>query len=241
MKTAVLLSTSRHPVSGRPALARLESQAIGLATRLGGEIVGIHAGERTDATREALGVGLTSVECLEMPADADPVPALIERLQAEKFDLVLAGRRGQGGLDTGLVPYLIAKALDRPIIADAAAIEAGSEAGTIRVDQALKKGARRRITVRLPAIVTVHSLAPAPAVFAYGASRRGEIRSLAVAEHAQDAATWAERPYRNRPRLMRTAGVATGDASEKLHVQPDPQEAAKLILDYLERNGIRSF
>ncbi|MER0239694.1 electron transfer flavoprotein subunit beta [Fulvimarina sp. MAC8] len=241
MKTAVLLSTSRHPVSGRPALARLESQAIGLAARLGGSVIGLHAGERTDATREALGVGLSSVECLEMPAEADPVPALIERLKAEDFDLVLAGRRGQGGLDTGLVPYLIAKALDRPLIADAVAIAAGSEPGIIRVDQALKKGARRRVTVRLPAIVTVHPLAPAPAVFAYGASRRGEIRSTAVAEQAPDPAIWSERPYRNRPRLMRTAEASSGDASEKLHVQPEPAEAAKLILDYLERNGIRSF
>lgn len=241
MKTAVLLSNSRNPVSGRSALARLESQAIGLATHLGGSVIGIHAGERTEATREALGVGLSAVECLETSADADPIPALIDRLKAEEFDLILAGRRGQGGLDTGLVPYLIAKALDRPIIADAVAIAAGSEAGTIRVDQALKKGARRRVTVRLPAIVTVHPLAPAPAVFVYGAARRGNIRSVPANSELADTSVWAERPYRNRPRLMRTTEASTGDTSEKLHVQPEPAEAARLILDYLERNGIRSF
>ncbi|MEN3793273.1 electron transfer flavoprotein subunit beta [Fulvimarina sp. MAC3] len=241
MKSAVLLSNSRHPVSGRPALARLEAQAIALVKRLGGSVSGLHAGEETDATREALGVGLSFVECLQMSDDADPVPVLIDRLKADQFDLILAGRRGQGGLDTGLVPYLIAKALDRPIIADVVAIEVGSEPGTIRVDQALKKGARRRVTVRLPAIMTVHPLAPSPAVFAYAAARRGEIRSVSVGEEVPNTSAFAERPYRNRPRLMRTAEASSGDVSEKLHVQPAPEEAARLILDYLERNGIRSF
>ncbi|MDY8110021.1 electron transfer flavoprotein subunit beta [Fulvimarina sp. 2208YS6-2-32] len=244
MNILICLSAARHPVSDRPALSRLEAQAIGLATRLDGRVTGLHAGPDGEAVREALGVGLSLVDHLAIGGGVDPLEALSARLRAEAPDLILAGRRGQGGEDSGLVPYCLAEALDLPLIADAVAIETGPRPGTIRVDQALKKGDRRRITVKLPAIVTVHPLAPAPAPFVFAAARRGTIRTLPVLERhdRQDAHPgWNERPYRARPKLMRTAATPAGDPAGKLHVDPAPEEAARLILDYLEKNGIRTF
>ncbi|RFC65176.1 electron transfer flavoprotein subunit beta [Fulvimarina endophytica] len=244
MKTTVLLSAARHPVSGREALARLEAQAIALATRLGGDIRGLHAGPESDALREALGVGLSKIDRIDAPNGSDPMEDLASHLRAAGPDLILAGRRGQGGLDSGLLPYRLAERLGLTLVADAIAIEAGSEAGTVRIDQALKKGDRRRVTVRLPVIVTVHPLAPPPAAFAYGAARRGMISTHPVNDPIRQegqGSEWEERPYRNRPKLMRTASASSGDAAEKLFVDPDPKEAARLILDYLERNGIRQF
>ncbi|MCQ0986670.1 adenine nucleotide alpha hydrolase family protein [Jiella marina] len=239
MKSVVLLSDARHPVSGRAVLSRLEAQAIGLGTALGGTLTGLHAGDCEDGVQESLGHGLSALDILSLPPEADPVSALTDFLKAQKADLILAGRRGEGGFDSGLLPYALAEALGLPILADAVALTPGEATDTLVVDQALAKGARRRVTVRLPALVTVHPLAPAPLPFAFGAMRRGTIRRH-VAE-AADASTdpVEERPYRARPKLMRTSSATA--SAENLHVGPEPEEAARLILDYLESNGIRRY
>ncbi len=96
MTIVVLLSAGRHPVSGAPVLPRMEAQAIRIAAALG-EAIGLHAGPDADAVREALGLGLTRIEHIAVSEGLDPVPALAARLAALGPDLVLAGRRGQGG------------------------------------------------------------------------------------------------------------------------------------------------
>ncbi|NDW04326.1 electron transfer flavoprotein subunit beta [Jiella pacifica] len=245
MKTVVLLSDARNPVSGRAQLSRLEAQAIGLAAELDESPQGLHVGPGEEGVSAGLGHGLCGLDVIEAPEGEDPLPALAAFLATSlKSDeppaLVLCGRRGEGGLDTGLVPYLLAEALGLPILADAVALRPGEASDTLVVDQAMAKGARRRVTIRLPAIVTVHPLAPPPLPFAFGRMRRGEIRRHAadVSEVPVDVDA-GERPHRARPKLMRTAGTASGGAN--LHVGPDPEEAARLILAYLEDNGIRRY
>lgn len=239
MKLVVLLSDARHPVSGRAVLSRLEAQAIGLGTTLGGTMTGLHAGAGEDGVQESLGHGLSALDVLSVPPEADPVPALTNFLKAQKADLILAGRRGEGGFDSGLLPYALADVLGLPILADAVALTPGEATGTLVVDQAMAKGARRRVTVRLPAVVTVHPLAPPPLPFAFGAMRRGTIRRHMAEPAASSPENFEERPYRARPKLMRTS--STTASAENLHVGPDPEEAARLILDYLESNGIRRY
>lgn len=273
MRTLVLLSDARHPVSGRPHLSRLETQAIGLAASLDPAARGLHAGSGEDAVRAGLGHGLAGLDVIETQDEADPLPALVGFLAdalggGDAPELILAGRRGEGGFETGLVPYLVAERLGLPIVADAVAIRPGEMPGTLVVDQAMAKGARRRVTVRLPAVVTVHPLSPPPRPFAYGPMRRGTIRRHSPAAEQADLPAMAaavdrgtvtgkaedtagttvgpvdvvpadERPHRARPKLMRTSGTAAGGAN--LHVGPDPTEAARLILDYLEANGIRRY
>ncbi|MBO0905829.1 electron transfer flavoprotein subunit beta [Jiella sonneratiae] len=251
MKTVVLLSDARHAISGRATLSGLEARAISLAAALDPAPRGLHAGGGAEGVSAGLGHGLQGLDVLDLPEGADPVPALAAHLQAAlgKNDapgIVLAGRRGEGGLETGLVPYLLADALGLPILADAVALRQGEAAGTLVVDQAMQKGARRRVTIRLPAVVTVHPLAPPPRPFAYAKMRRGEIRFLPTAEAIGDTAgggngsgSGEERPHRARPKLMRTGGTAAG--AHNLHVGPEPEEAARLILDYLEANGIRRY
>jgi len=247
MKIAVLLSLGQHPVSGRACAAKGDAQAIALAHSLGGEVMGLHAGPGDAAIGDYLGHGLTSLTALEQPAAADPVPALASALEQLRPDLILAGRQAQGGDDTGLVPYLLAKMLNRPIVADAAAITRSG--GNLVVEQALPRGARRRVTLPLPALVTVHPAAPPALPFTHGALRRGTIlrrpgEATAMAEPIE------ERPYRRRPRLM--GGTAGGSAADrlkaatevaggggKLLVEPDPAVAAREILDFLKRVGVR--
>ncbi|ORE91312.1 hypothetical protein [Aurantimonas sp. 22II-16-19i] len=245
MKTIVLLSDARNPVSGRPHLSRLEAQAIALAAELDEAPRGLHVGPGDEGVAAGLGHGLCGLDVVAMPEGEDPLPALAAFLK-DGLDgdappaLILCGRRGEGGLDTGLVPYLLAEALGLPILADAVAIRPGEAPGTLVVDQAMAKGARRRITVRLPVVVTVHPLSPPPPPFAFGRMRRGEIRRhAAVVSGVPVDVDAGERPHRARPKLMRTAGTASGGAN--LHVGPEPEEAARLILAYLEDNGIRGY
>ncbi|HEY0292230.1 MAG TPA: electron transfer flavoprotein subunit beta [Hansschlegelia sp.] len=254
MKIVVLLSAGAHPVSSAPVLPRLEAQAMRIALALG-ETTGLHAGPSAAPAADALGHGLGLLTHLATREGADPIPALVAALKAETPDLVLAGRRGQGGEETGLAPYAVAAALGVTIVADAVALAPGAAPGALVVEQALPKGARRRLVVRLPALVTVHPGAPAPGAYAYGVARRGRVDTIwGVAGSAAEPTAIAveERAYRPRPKLMRSAPSA-GSAAERLAaatgggpassganvlVQPTPDEAARAILEHLRRIGV---
>ncbi|MEH3118238.1 MAG: electron transfer flavoprotein subunit beta [Methylorubrum populi] len=253
MKIAVLLSAGLHPVSGAPVLPRLEAQAIRMAAGLG-DAFGLHAGPDAAAVAEALGQGLSRIEHIAVAAGDDPVPALAARLAETAPDLILAGRRSQGGDESGLVPYALARALALPLVADGVAAAFEAE-GSVRLDQSLGRGALRRVVVRGPLVVTCHPDAPAPLAFAYGRARRGTVEALAPAAAAGPAipaGTVEERPYRRRPKLVKGAPVggsaaerlkaATGEAGAtaggRLLIEPDPDEAAREILAYLRRIGV---
>jgi electron transfer flavoprotein beta subunit len=248
VKLTVLLSAGRHPVSDRPCPVPVEAQAIGLARRLG-ETVGLHAGSDPALIRDYLGFGLGRITHLKLPPGSDPEASLLAALKGNPPDLVLAGRRGQGGDDTGLLPYRLAMSLGWPIVADAVSITA--EGGTLTVDQALPRGARRRVTVSLPALVTIHPAAPPAPGFAFGAIRRGSITTTTQDAPADPAPIFDERPYRRRPRLMRGVSSAGGSAGDRLRaatetgggggtllIDPTPDAAATAILAFLAERAI---
>lgn len=251
MKIVVLLSAGHHPVSGAPVLPRVEAQAIRIAASLG-EAVGLHAGPDADAVREALGLGLTRIEHIALSEHRDPVPALAARLAVMAPDLVLAGRRGQGGAESGVVPYALAEALDLLLIPDMVAVSAAED--TLTLDQSLGRGALRRVSVRGPVLATVHPDAAAPLAYAFGKARRGTIELVGAAATTADIpeAVMEERPYRRRPKLVKGAPTggsaaerlkaATGEGGSatkgRLLVEPDPEEAAREILAYLRQIGV---
>ncbi|APX85747.1 electron transfer flavoprotein subunit beta [Methylorubrum extorquens] len=255
MRIAVLLSAGLHPVSGAPVLPRLEAQAIRMAAGLGAgsETFGLHAGPDAAALAEALGQGLPRIEHIRIAAGDDPVPALAARLAELSPDLILVGRRGQGGEESGLVPYALARALSIPLVSDVVAAALDVE-GALRLDQSLGRGALRRVAVRGPVVVTCHPDAPAPLAYAYGRARRGRVEALAVAPASLPALALAveERPYRRRPKIVKGAPAggsaaerlkaATGEggsaASGRLLVEPDPEDAAREILAYLRQIGV---
>jgi electron transfer flavoprotein beta subunit len=227
-----LLSDGLHPVSGRACLPRAEAQAARLAAELDAAAGALHAGPSCEVVREALGRGLTQLTHLK--CEGDPVPALVESLLQLKPDVVFAGPCGQGGEDTGLVPYAIAHALGWPLVAHAVAVEAGD--GALRVMQALPKGARRNVTAPLPVVVTMHRGAPDPLPFAYGRARAGRITQIVAASAPPAQVEGETRPYRARPKVL----VANAAASTKgrVLVNPDPHEAAREILAYLRALGV---
>lgn len=250
MKIVVLLSAGRHRISGQPAPVPVELQALRLAVELGGEVTALHAGPELGPLADALGHGVGRLDHRVIAEGDDPLPSLVAALSDNPPDLILAGRSGQGGEDAGLLPYALARALGRPILADAAGVSAGPEAGTLAVEQALPRGARRRVVLRLPALVTVHPAAPAPPPFAFAARRRGVI-ATAPGIAAPQASEVEERPYRPRPKLIAKAAAGASAAERlkaatqaaggggKLLVDPTPEEAAREILTHLASLGVR--
>lgn len=250
MRIAVLLSAGLHPVSGRPCPVPVELQAVQLAVHLGSDITGLHAGPNAAILRDALGHGLPRLDHIAVSEGSDPTPSLVAKLRDIGPTLILTGRVAQGGEDTGTLPYTLARALGLPIIADAVRLAPGPEDGTLMVEQALPKGARRRVVVRLPAIVTVHPAAPAPLPFAFGVARRGVIETIPGVEAPQPEGTIEQRPYRKRPKLIATsaagasaadrlkAATETASTGGKLLVHPVPEDAAREILAHLRGIGI---
>ncbi|SFT10898.1 electron transfer flavoprotein beta subunit [Methylobacterium sp. yr668] len=166
--------------------------------------------------------------------------------------LILAGRPGQGGDETGMVPYAVAEALDGLLIPDIGALAAG-DAGELSLDQTLGRGARRRVRLHGPVLATIHPDAPAPLPFAYGQAPHGVIETVAgdPAAAAAPVPVFEERPYRRRPKIVKGAPsggsaaerlrAATGEAASgggRLLVRPEPDEAAPEILAHLRRIGV---
>ena len=248
-RIAVLLSCGRHPASGRTRRANLDARALELALDFaartqGAEIRGIHAGDPANAAlRDYLGMGLETVELLDMAQGGDPVPALTGFLRHLRCDFVLCGMRAETGEGSGMVPYLVAEALGYAIIANAAAIERTAEG--VRVVQALPRGRRREVSVSLPAVVAVNHAAPAARAPAFARGRQGRI-VLHPADTCVDAhlATCEIRPWRARPIRMamssassaaqRMKALTEAKAGEgRLIVNPGADEAARAIFDYL--------
>jgi electron transfer flavoprotein beta subunit len=249
IEVVVLVSVGRHPVSGRPRRSPLDARALELALRLPGAAVRvIHAGVPDEpALRDYLGMGLDRLTVLALPPGCDPVPVLAAHLGQHVPDLLLTGARGEGGEDSGMVPYLMAQSLGCALIPDAVGIAVN--AGKAEVIQALPRGRRRLIATRTPVVVTAHAAAPDPRPSAFARARRGVIAIEPATALADEFLTGCDiRPWRPRPKLLRVArgGTAldrlkaateTKTGKGRLLVQPDPEEAAAAIFASLVEQG----
>lgn len=245
MKIVVLLSAGVHPISRRPVLPGVERQAIRMALDLGGDVVGLHAGPDGGPIGAALGHGLSRLDHRVIAAGDDPLPSLVAALREHAPDLILAGHCAQGGDESGLVPYVLAKELGVEIVADAAAL--AIEGRALSVDQALPRGVRRRIRATPPAVVTVHPAALPARPYAFAAERRGVIETRPGIAAPSEADSIEERPARPRPKLI---GGGSGSAADRLKaateaakgggeklVDPTPEDAARAILAHLRKIG----
>jgi electron transfer flavoprotein beta subunit len=256
IEIAVLLSVGSHPASGRARRAPLDAQALELALRLfeaghATRIHALHAGNPAEpALLDYLGMGLDRLEVLETAAapGADPVPALTARLRELAPTLILTGAVAEGGEDSGMVPYLIAQALNRTLVPDIVGIDLTDAEAALT--QALPRGQRRLVTAIPPLVATLHSSAPAARQSAFARARRGTIDARQVTA-CQDEflAECTVRPWRARPKLMRVqrggsaldrmkAATETKTGQGRLMVQPTPEEAASAIYDCLVQQGM---
>ena len=256
---AVLLSVGSHPASGRARPAPLDAQALKLALRLleagqATRIHALHAGNPSEpALRGYLGMGLDRLDVLETAPGTDPVPALAARLRELAPALILTGAVAEGGEDSGMVPYLIAQALNHTLVPDIIGIEFTNNEAALT--QALPRGQRRLVETSLPLVATLHSSAPAARQSAFARARRGtidvtiDVRPATVTANDEFLAECTVRPWRPRPKLMRVqrggsaldrmkAATETKTGQGQLMVQPTPDEAAIAIYDCLVQQGM---
>ncbi|WP_416138455.1 electron transfer flavoprotein subunit beta [Halomonas sp. HK25] len=214
LAVSVLVSVGRHPLTGRRRRADRDARGVELAhSAPGAEVSLLHAGALDEASEAALrgylGMGFEALTLIEQTPGADVLPALAEYLAAAAPQLVIAGERAEQGEGSGLLPYLLAERLGWPLVSGLVAVE-GVEAGVATLLQALPRGQRRRLRVRLPAILTVDAAAPAPRQSAYGPARRARLEIVeapVVEDHS--LAQWQCQPARKRPKRLKIIKAAS--------------------------------
>lgn len=254
LRIAVLVSTARHPVSGQPVRSSSDAAAFELGCSLAppGRLTVLSAGMAgKDSLEDYLGLGVEAIEVLTVAANGDVLPALLARLRG--FDLVLCGMRSDGQSASGMLPYLLAEGLGVPLVGDVLEATRGDHALTVR--QFLPKGMRRRLEVRLPAVLAVHPRAPQSRQYAYARARAGRVTYVAGAiGGGPNAPAWQYEPATRRPRPLkakvvqsghsRMMGAIGGDGGARggqVVKQGSAEDKAQILLDYLREHRLIDF
>lgn len=252
VNAAVLVSAGRNPVSGRPRACPGDAAALALGLLIAGDALRVlHAGDAGDASlADYLALGAPRIDVVPLAEGAGLAACLAE--QVEKADLVLTGSRAETGAGSGLLPYVIANKLDRPLVAGA--IDAMAIGSELIVRQFLPKGRRRRIRAPLPAVLTVHPLAGSAIRYAHARRVMGEIRELAPARETRQGAntSWeiedrprpsvrlaARDPRNAHARLM--SAIGTDARGGLVAAEGSSVDKAQVVLNYLRDHGLIDF
>lgn len=163
---------------------------------------------------------------------------------------MLTGTHAETGEGSGLLPYLLAERLGWPLVTGLAQVE-HVENGLAQILQALPRGQRRRLRVRLPFVACVDQAAPAARQSAFGPARRGTLHTEDV-EPVDDPlyadAQW--QPARPRPKRLKVIKAKTGaermkaatakaaGGSGQVLKDISPQDGAEAIFKVLLEEGV---
>ena len=252
-----LVSIGEHPTSRRPRRAEQDARAIELGLKLVGDnLQTLHAGELSDdpsqqtALRSYLGMGLAEINLLEMPENADAFLVIAEYLEQQKADIILTGVRAENGESSGMLPYLLAEQLGIAMVTSIADILSIDEVNKqAEVLQALPRGQRRKLKVKLPFIASVDMAAALPRQSAFGPAMRGQFEATLAGSFAdEESSGWQTVEAKKRPKRLKiikakTAAdrfkAATAKASGgKGKVVHGVEESAQAILDLLIEEGL---
>lgn len=250
LRIAVLVSIGRNPVSGAARPDRNDLLALEVARNAGAQITVFHAGDPGEpALADYLAYSAAPLEVIPVSRDADILPALEERLQG--FHLILTGSRTEGGEASGMLPYRLAKRLGLPIVAQA--LDLAVAEGQAEITQFLPKGQRRRVTVRLPAVIAVHPMAPLTPRYSHLRRVSGQLVTLPPPAATEAAPTgWRTEPAAKKPVVLKAmekksghARMASAIASESkggvIVTDGTPAEKAQAILAYLRSHRLIEF
>ncbi len=248
LNIVALVSVGAHPASGRARRAEQDARAVELGLRLGASKLRLlHAGDPSEeALRGYLGMGPQRLEILQCASGVDALPLLAEALQGSPAQLVLTGSQAETGEGSGLLPFLLAERLGWPMVVGLVDVERVVD-GWAEVLQALPRGQRRRLRVRLPCVASVDSAGPLPRQSAFGPARRGALAAQAV-EGALDPLLEGLQVAKPRPKRLKvikakTAAdrfkAATAKASGDGGQQVQGAEAgAEAIFKLLQEEGV---
>lgn len=232
-RITVLVSVGRHPESGRARRAEQDARAVEMGLTLAQEELEVlHAGDPQDiALRSYAGMGIAALRVLSMAEQGDAVAVLSHYLKQNESDVILTGSRAERGESSGMLPFMLAEALEIPVVVGVAQI-VSINATDAEVLQALPRGQRRRLRIALPFIASVDMAASAPRQSAYGPATRAEIAvqpGVAVADAAM--ATWETAPARKRPKRMKKVKAKTAADRFKAATAKSQSEGGKILKD----------
>ncbi|MFT3730684.1 MAG: hypothetical protein QM780_04550 [Hyphomicrobium sp.] len=252
VSVAALISSGRHSVSGAPRACRGDAVALAVGMSLVGDNLRVvHAGDAQEPSlRDYLAYGATKIEVLPAAPDVDVVSLLTNALA--DVDVILTGSRTELGEGSGLLPYLLAQALGRTVVANALEIRLGD--GEAQIRQFLPKGQRRLVACSLPAVIAVHPLAPVRLGYAYSRRISGSIEtgtevgppSVAI-ERAWTVEVEARHPIRLKAQekkaghaRMRSAIVSEAKGGV-VAFEGTTVDKAQVVLNYLREHRLVDF
>jgi electron transfer flavoprotein beta subunit len=254
LSVTTLISIGEHPLSGRPRRAEQDARAIELGLTLAADkSETLYVGpaqdpEAINVLRAYLGMGLRQIQVLDVPQHTDVADTLLQHLQANRPDIILTGTRAENGESSGMLPYLLAEKLNIAMVACIADIVSiDKQAGTAELLQALPRGQRRKIKVKLPVIASVDMAAAAPRQSAYGCAMRGKLLVSHVDDCRQDdeRSQWQINSAQKRPKRLKivkaktaadrfkaaTAKVQGGAGKVLYGSKESAEEILKLLID----------
>lgn len=250
LKIAALVSVGRNPVSGAARASRNDVLALDAARALTAEVSVLHAGDPAAvALLDYLAYGAASVEVLALPPGTDALAPLVQRLGG--YDLVLCGQRAEAGEGSGMLPYLLAKALNMPVVT--AALDLTLLGDEAEIVQFLPKGKRRVVRVALPAVIALHPLAPRSPRYVYASRRAGRLHtSPALVPSPLPASPWRAEPAIKKPLKLKPPETRQGHARMVSAIASESKggavvreggatEKARAILEYLRANRLIGF
>lgn len=169
---AVLVSAGRHPQSGTPRACRNDAIAMAFGKKLAPQSLRVlHVGEASDpALADYLAYGADRIDVL---AGSSATTLSLLAAALKDTDLILTGCRAETGAGSGLMPYRLAEIMQRPLVADVLSVTANG--AKIEACQFLPKGRRRNFAAPLPAVLTIHPLAPVALTYAHARKLTGQI------------------------------------------------------------------
>lgn len=234
-----LVSIGCHPSSGRSRRAEQDARAVELGLRLAGDnLQVVHAGSvEEEALRAYLGMGLSELSVLEQPAGADALPVLLDYLRGSEVQIVLSGSQAETGEGSGMLPYLLAEQLGWPLVVGLAEVEK-VENGLAQVLQALPRGQRRRLQVRVPFLASVDNAAPTARQSAFGPARRGQLRAEDVQVVDDSLLASAQlQPARPRPKRLKVIKAKTGAERMKAATAKAAGGGGQVLKDVSAQDG----
>ncbi|NQY64203.1 MAG: electron transfer flavoprotein subunit beta [Alteromonadaceae bacterium] len=252
-----LISIGEHPTSRRPRRAEQDARAVELGLKLAGErLKALYAGTIESpsievALRSYLGMGLAEINILNLSDPADATLALAEHLKAERPDMILTGVRAENGESSGMMPYLLAEQLGMSVITSIVEVSSIDKVTQqAEVLQALPRGQRRKLKIKLPFIASVDMAADAPRQSAYGPAMRGKLVMNQLSVQVEDTlrSKWQINEGQKRPKRLKIVKAKTaadrfkaatakveGGSGKIVH---GSSESAKEILKMLIDEGV---
>jgi len=254
---AVLVSAGRHPTSGTPRACRGDAVAMAVGAFLAGDDLRvIHAGDEEEpALKDYMALGANRVDVLKATPGSVPVSALAEALASA--DVILTGCRAEQGAGSGLLPYVLAEMLGRPIISNALeiSIEDSARGRTAMIRQFLPKGQRRRVSCSLPLVIAVHPMAPARLKYAYARRVAGQVALLPMVGNGDGATlqpSWAVETGARRAQRLKAQDKQAGHARLLSAIVSEVKggvvafegtsvDKAQVVLNYLREHRLVDF